>query len=204
MSGAVNQTDSFSTSNWTLEGLSAGVYSICITIDGVASTEFERCFEVTITEPDPLLVSSLFNKRDQTVRFDLSGGTTYQITQNGKTTQTSSSKYTVQLEKGVNNISISTGIECQGLFTQSYLNSYEVRYAPNPFNEELELYFGGEDQFINLGIYQSNGQLVDQQNISLPFGMRTYNLQTAQYKPGVYIIRIKGNTLDQSIQVIKE
>jgi len=150
------------------------------------------------------LVSSLFNKRDQTVRFDLSGGTTYQITQNGKTTQTSSSKYTVQLEKGVNNISISTGIECQGLFTQSYLNSYEVRYAPNPFNEELELYFGGEDQFINLGIYQSNGQLVDQQNISLPFGMRTYNLQTAQYKPGVYIIRIKGNTLDQSIQVIKE
>jgi len=79
-----------------------------------------------------------------------------------------------------------------------------VRYAPNPFNEELELYFGGEDQFINLGIYQSNGQLVDQQNISLPFGMRTYNLQTAQYKPGVYIIRIKGNTLDQSIQVIKE
>ena len=204
VSGAVNQTDSFSTSNWTLEGLSAGVYSICITIDGVASTEFERCFEVTITEPDPLLVTSLFNKRDQTVSFDLSGGTTYQITQNGKTTQTSSSKYTVQLEKGVNNISISTGIECQGLFTQSYLNSYEVRYAPNPFNEELELYFGGEDQFINLGIYQSNGQLVDQQNISLPFGMRTYNLQTAQYKPGVYIIRIKGNTLDQSIQVIKE
>jgi len=204
VSGAVNQTDSFNTSNWTLEGLSAGVYSICITIDGVASTEFERCFEVTITEPNPLLVTSLFNKRDQTVSFDLSGGTAYQITQNGKTTQTSSSKYTVQLEKGVNNISISTGIECQGLFTQSYLNSYEVRYAPNPFNEELELYFGGEDQFINLGIYQSNGQLVDQQNISLPFGMRTYTLQTAQYKPGVYIIRIKGNTLDQSIQVIKE
>ncbi|MDB2340354.1 BspA family leucine-rich repeat surface protein, partial [Flavobacteriaceae bacterium] len=204
ISGAVNQTDSFSSNNWTLEGLSAGVYTLCVTVDGVDPNEFERCFEVTITEPDPLVVSSFFNKADQTVSFDLNGGSTYQITQNGKTTQTSSSKYTLSLEKGVNNISISTGIECQGLFTQNYLNSYEVQYAPNPFKESLQLYFGGEDSFIELGVYASNGQLIEYENIVLPFGVRTYRLTTDHYKQGVYILKVKGETIDQSIQLIKE
>jgi len=204
VSGAVNQTDSFSSSDWTLEGLSAGVYTICITVDGVDPTEFERCFELSITEPDPLVVSSFFNKTDQTVSFDLSGGSTYQITQNGKTTQTNNSKYTLFLEKGVNTISISTGIECQGLFTQSYLNSYEVQYAPNPFKESLQLYFGGEDTFIDLEVYAPNGQLIDHESIVLPFGVRTYRLSTDHYKQGAYILKVKGETIDQSIQLIKE
>ncbi|NDB28697.1 cadherin repeat domain-containing protein, partial [archaeon] len=45
---------SFSGNKFELESLSAGTYSLCITAAGVSSSEFERCFEVTITEPDPL------------------------------------------------------------------------------------------------------------------------------------------------------
>ena len=204
VTGAINSSETFTTKNWSIDGLSAGVYNLCITAAGVDPNEFERCFEVTIEERDPLIVSSFYNYTDQTVSFDLSGGSTYQITQNGKTTQTSSGKYTLQLEKGVNTISISTGIECQGLFEASYLNSYEVKYTPNPFKEQLQLYFGGKDRFIELGVYASNGQLIDYQNIILPFGVRQHTLNTASYKQGVYIIKIKGETLDQSIQVIKE
>jgi len=204
VTGAINRSETFTAKNWSIDGLSAGVYNLCITAAGVDPNEFERCFEVTIEEMDPLIVSSFYNDTDQTVSFDLSGGSTYQITQNGKTTQTSSGKYTLQLEKGVNTISISTGIECQGLFEGSYLNSYEVKYAPNPFKEQLQLYIGGKDRFIELGVYASNGQLIDYQNIILPFGVRQHTLNTASYKQGVYIIKIKGETLDQSIQVIKE
>ena len=204
VSGAVNTTDRFTGSSWSLDQLSAGIYTVCVTVEGVDPLEFERCFEVTITEPDPLVVSSFFSKSDQTVSFDLSGGSTYQITHNGKTTQTSSRKHTVALDKGINNISISTGIECQGLFQNSYLNSYEVKYAPNPFKEHLELYIGGEDQWIEIGVYQPNGQLIEYKTINLSFGVRNYTLETTAYKPGVYILTVKGNTLDQSIQVIKE
>ena len=46
-------------------------------------------------------------------------------------------------------------------------------------------------------------RLIDYQNISLPFGVRNYTLDTAKYKTGVYIINIKGATVDQSIQVSK-
>ena len=204
VSEGANFSDSFTGTNWSIDGLSGGVYKICITVDGVSPLEFERCFEITIVDPDPLVVSSFYNKLDQTVSFDLSGGTTYQITQNGKTIQTTSSKYTVQLEKGINNISISTGIECQGLFENKYLNSHEVKYVPNPFKEQLQLFIGGKDNLVEIGVYSSNGQLVDYQTVSLSFGMRNYTLNTTAFKPGVYIIRINGQTLDQSIQVIKE
>jgi hypothetical protein len=204
VSGATNATEVFTGSSWSLENLSAGEYTLCIGVEGVNPLEFERCFKVTIEESDPLLVSSLYNKENQTVSFDLSGGSAYQITHNGKTTQTSSSKHTVQLDKGINNISISTGIECQGLFENTYLNSYEVKYAPNPFKDELQLFIGGKDNLVEIGVYSSNGQLIDYQTVSLSFGIRNYSLNTTSYKQGVYIIKIKGQTLDQSIQVIKE
>ena len=110
----------------------------------------------------------------------------------------------LSLEKGINNISISTGIECQGLFQETYLNSYEVKYVPNPFKQELQLYIGGQDNIVEIGVYSSSGQLIDYQNISLPFGVRNYTLNTDKYKTGVYIINIKGETIDQSIQVIKK
>ena len=175
-----------------------------MTVQGVSASEFERCFEVTIVEPDPLLVSAQLNKQAQTITYDLSGGDTYQITHNGITTQTRESKHTVSLSKGVNKISISTGIECQGLFEKSYFLSNEVKFSPNPFNEQLHLYMGGLDTLIQIGVYTPGGQMINQEVISLPFGVRTYTLDTGHYKQGAYIIKVKGDTLDQSFQVIKE
>ncbi|MDB3967737.1 thrombospondin type 3 repeat-containing protein, partial [Flavobacteriaceae bacterium] len=204
VSGATTLSDSFSSSSWSLENLSGGLYAICITVEGVSSGEFERCFEVTITEPDPLLVTSLFNKQNQSVTFGLSGGDSYDITHNGMTTQTSKSNYTISLAKGTNRVSISTGIECQGLFENTYLNSYKVTYAPNPFKQELILTMGGEDRILGLEVYTPSGQLIDQKTITLPFGIRYYTLQTGDYKQGGYILRIKSETIDQSFQVIKE
>ena len=204
VSGAINALETFTGKNWTLDRLSAGVYNICVSVEGVNPLEFQRCFQVTIIEPSPLVVTSFFSKVNQSVSFTLEGGAAYQITNNGKTTQISTSKHTIDLDKGINSISISTGIECQGLFLETYLNSYEVKYTPNPFKEQLQLYIGGQDNIIEVGVYSSNGQLIDYQNISLPFGIRNYTLDTAKYKTGVYIINIKGATVDQSIQVIKE
>ena len=79
-----------------------------------------------------------------------------------------------------------------------------MKYVPNPFKEQLQLFIGGKDNLVEIGVYSSNGQLVDYQTVSLSFGMRNYTLNTTAFKPGVYIIRINGQTLDQSIQVIKE
>jgi len=200
----ITKNFSFKGENWVLDNLFSGEYTICVSVEGVSLDEFERCFTIVISDPDPLIVKSLMSDNNQSVTYDLEGGDTYQITHNGKTTQTASGKYTVELEKGLNRISISTGIECQGFFEQSYLNSYEVQYGPNPFKEYLELYFSGQDRQVEIGVYMLNGQIIDYQFVNLSFGSRNYRLQTDHYKPGVYIIKLKGQTIDQSIQVIKE
>ena len=204
ISGAVNKVETFSTSSWSLDKLSGGVYNICITVEGVSYQEFERCFEITISEPRPLVVSGIFSKSSQSVSYNLSGGESYNITHNGKTTQTSNSKYTVSLEKGINQISISTGIECQGIFEDSYINSFEVKYTPNPILNYLDLFIGGEDELVEIGVYSTNGQLIDFKKIRLTIFNRSYRLQTENYKQGVYIIKVTGANLDQSIQVIKK
>ena len=188
--------ETFSTSSWSLDKLSGGVYNICITVEGVSYQEFERCFEITISEPRPLVVSGIFSKSSQSVSYNLSGGESYNITHNGKTTQTSSSKYTVSLEKGINQISISTGIECQGIFEDSYINSFEVKYAPNPILNYLDLFIGGEDELVEIGVYSTNGQLIDFKKIRLTIFNRSYRLQTENYKQGVYIIKVTGDNLD--------
>ena len=103
--------------------------------------EFERCFEITITEPRPLVVSGIFSKSNQSVSYDLSGGKSYNITHNGKTTQTSSSKYTVSLEKGLIK-SLFQQVLNVSVFEDSYVNSFEVKYAPNPITNYLDLFIG--------------------------------------------------------------
>ena len=55
-----------------------------------------------------------------------------------------------------------------------------------------------------IGIYTVNGQLIDIKKINLPFYTRNYRLETSNYKQGVYIIKMSGATIDQSIQVIKK
>ena len=79
VSGAVNKTESFTGSTWTLDKLSGGTYSICVNIDGVSYLEFERCFELNISDPKPLVVSGIFDKSNQTVTYDLSGGDIYNL-----------------------------------------------------------------------------------------------------------------------------
>ncbi|MDB4609370.1 thrombospondin type 3 repeat-containing protein, partial [Flavobacteriaceae bacterium] len=142
ISGAVNQTQTLNSSNWSLDNLSQGSYSICVTVDGVDASEFERCFDVTINEPQPLSVYASSNKSDNTVSYKLSGGESYSITHNGITEQTTASEYTLCLDKGVNTVSITTGIACQGIFEQSYFSSDAVVTAPNPFNDTLAVYVG--------------------------------------------------------------
>ena len=75
VSGATTLSDSFSSSSWSLENLSGGLYAICITVEGVSSEEFERCFEVTITEPDPLLVTTCLTNKIRASPLALVEGT---------------------------------------------------------------------------------------------------------------------------------
>ena len=203
VTGPVNSNYSFSSSNWSLDNLSAGDYNICVTVDGVDPTMFERCFKVNIKEPSPLSVFAMANDLENKVSFNLSGGSVYNITHNGKTTQTSKSNHTLSLKRGLNRVTITTGIECQGIFEATYLNSNEVKFSPNPFNEFISIYVGGEDRDIKVEVHATDGRLIHSENCVLDNYSRTLEINTGEFKQGTYYIKVKGENTDQSFKAIK-
>ena len=203
VTGAVNSNYSFSNSNWSLDNLSAGDYNICVTVDGVDPTMFERCFKVNIKEPSPLSVFAMANDLENKVSFNLAGGSVYNITHNGKTTQTSKSNHTLSLKRGLNRVTITTGIECQGIFEATYLNSNEVKFSPNPFNEFISIYVGGEDRDIKVEVHATDGRLIHSENCVLDNYSRTLEINTGEFKQGTYYIKVKGENTDQSFKAIK-
>ena len=84
------------------------------------------------------------------------------------------------MNKGLNKIKISTGIKQQGLHEDNYLNLYEVKYAPNPIDNYLDLYFGVMIILLKLEFIIVNGQLIDIKNINLPFTASFYRLEKHQ------------------------
>ena len=204
VSGAINKTETLSTNNWTLNNLSAGDYSICVTVDGILDTEFKRCFDLTINEPQPLSVYSASRKGQETVNYKLAGGSSYSITHNGITKQTTQSDYTLTLDKGVNTVSISTGIACQGIFEQSYFNSDTVVTAPNPFNDMLAIYVGGEEMDASIELYSNDGRIITSQHYSLTIMDRTLYIDTSDLITGSYVVKVTNASVNQSQIVIKE
>ncbi len=196
--------DSFTGSSWTLDSLSAGTYNVCFTAAGVSSSEFERCFEVTITEPDPLSVYATMSSDLNMVQLNLAGGQVYNVTHNGKTTQTKDANYSVTLSKGYNKIRVDTGIECQGVFEHEYFVSNEVRIAPNPFSDQLMIYVSGEDRSVNVEVFTSQGTLVHSERRDLDPFNRSISLITSGYQQGSYIIKVTGETTNRTITAIKE
>ena len=198
-----NKTDRLSGSSYRFDGLNAGTYRLYITIDGVETTEFERFFEVTINQPEPLTIYSGLSDDKNTLSLSMKGGQTYNITHNGKTTQTNKSEYTIKLKNGNNSIRVDSGLECQGVFDQNIFNSSEVQIAPNPFEDLMNLYIGGEDRSLTVDIFSASGSLVHSEKCSLDLNYRIMSILTSNLPQGSYTVVISGKTTQQSIQVVK-
>ena len=66
----------------TINNLSPGNYSICITSD--EDINFESCFNTLLESPDPLNVLTELNYKNQSLTVDLSGAVNYQIILNNR------------------------------------------------------------------------------------------------------------------------
>ena len=140
----------------------------------------------------------------ETVNFSLKGGQVYNITHNGKTIQTDQSNYSTILEKGNNVFSISTGIECQGVFEQSFFNSAKIVLAPNPIKDQLFVFVGGEDTTVEISLYANDGKVIQSAYHTLNSSNRTVELNVADLKQGSYVVKAKGATINTSELLIKE
>ena len=204
ITGTINEQQTYQGSNWNLNDLSGGTYKLCITVEGVKSSEFERCFELTINDAVPLTVFASKNQDQELVTFQLSGGKVYDVIHNGVRTQSARSSQSVQLKKGLNTVKITTGLECQGVFEEQYFVSENIAYSPNPFNEKLNLFIGGTDTEVKIEIFSTEGRLINSLIGNLSENNRSIRVNTQYLNMGSYIIKLSGNTVKQSFIAIKK
>ena len=196
------------TSEVGFEDLSAGTYTLCITIDGNSS--YEQCFTIVVIEPDELSVSTLGRSSNtktgkgsssKKITVSLTGGESYYVTLNNKVTITSESEIELELAQGVNNLSVKTNKDCQGVYNETIMFNSQPAVFPNPIKNNT-IHVNSVDFYKNeipVEIYDLTGKLLFS---------KTYQPTTNQLKidvssmpRGIYLLKVasKENTFNYKI-----
>ncbi|MEC3906758.1 alpha-amylase family glycosyl hydrolase [Tamlana sp. 2201CG12-4] len=196
---AFSSEDNFTTT-LIKENLEAGDYEVCITVDN--EPDFEMCFNVTVTQPENLSVfSKVSNTKDQ-VSLSMYGSSSYKVTLNGITTETSNSTIDLQLQPGENKISVETDKNCQGKYEETIFYGGEMLAYPNPVdhNNVLNVYLGAlNNEPAYIEVFSVLGKRV--------YSHTTRNskliINTSDFSKGVYILKINTNTVQRNFKIIK-
>ncbi|MDC1391773.1 M64 family metallo-endopeptidase [Flavobacteriaceae bacterium] len=185
----------------TLTGFSPGKYQLCFTLED--REVYNQCFDINITEPEPLSASSKVGNDGKTMSFDLSGSDRYTIIYNGVDYIFNISNPEIDLKKGLNFIEVKTDKYCQGTYTKEVFISEEVEYYPNPTQDYVNLYIYGEDKSIDILVFDRHGNTKGVFCDKIEFN-RKVRVNLESYSKGVYMIQLKGNTVEKTIKIIKE
>ncbi|MBC8051982.1 MAG: cadherin domain-containing protein [Sphingobacteriaceae bacterium] len=196
-----NTTPFTFTNTLEIPSLVAGTYTVCITAEGIA--DYQKCYELTIAEPQPLSVYSSVNLSDRNLVLNLSGGSSYQIELNGKTINTTSNSVTLNLNSGANSLKVSTGKECQGVFSKSFFLEDGKRVYPNPFDNMLNVSMGNDPtKKVLVDLYSLTGALAYSKEIVAEDYL--LQLDLSALNSGTYIMKIKTGLGQSSSKIIKK
>lgn len=184
------------------ENLTSGNYSVCITIAGQA--DFEQCFEVVISEPEPLSVSSKINSLRSEITLDLRGGRQYLIELNGQAHITEESQITLPLNRVENVLRVQTDKDCQGTFEETIFLSTKVLIYPNPVTSGVVNIYLGSDEFeeVTVSLFGANGRQVYQKQHSPGNGF--VELDVSALTQGVYILNVKTPNSLLNYKILKK
>jgi subtilisin family serine protease len=185
----------------TISNLSAGLYTVCVTVDGVSN--YERCYEIEITEPAPLVANSRVDMNSRNLQIDLSGASEYQVTINGKSFLTTEQNLSLNLQPGMNQVEVATSLDCQGVYFEEIFVSEQVKVYPNPTSGPIQLFVAGYDSEITLNITTLSGNKVLSKTITVP-NNRIIETNLNNLPQGLYLINLTGNTVKTTHKIIKE
>ncbi len=192
----LNNSYSFS-SKFDIPDLASGTYNVTIT--SPVNADLKTDYEITITEPNPLLVTSKVNRSKKAITYNLQGSNRYVIFFNDKQFTTSDTSLELTLKRGENSIEIKTEKECQGVFKEMILFN-EIEGYPNPFNQELTIDLGLEEAG-RIKIYNALGALV--YNKLHKSTSSKINLNTRFLKEGIYVVSVETTKTTKEIKAIK-
>lgn len=200
--GGIDISNSFSETT-AFENLAAGSYTVCLTVEG--QTGYENCFDITISEPEALSVSSKISSLNNEVILNFSGGKNYFITLNGSRYETSESSITLPLSGVENTLSVKTDKDCQGVYEETIVLTTELFIYPNPVSSgDLTVYLGNSSQTtqVELSLYTISGLKV----FSKPFKVMENEVRfnVDGLAKGIYLLNVKTENTLLNYKIIRK
>jgi hypothetical protein len=183
-----------------VESLDVGTYDVCFSV--VDQEDFQQCFTVVLSQPDPLSVLAALSNSGEQVALTLSGADSYQLEHNGITKTISEDNLNVPLFKGPNSIRVTTGLDCQGIFEENYFNSENILAYPTATKNEVKVVVGGIDEKAQFIVRDLRGLTLMRMTKNLTRS-RTSTVNLDGYAKGVYFIEVNSPTVRQTTKILK-
>ncbi len=186
----------------SFQDLVAGTYSLCIT--EAAHAGYETCFDVIITQPQALSVSSKISSLKSEVTLGLSGGHNFTITVNDRTYRTTDTEITLPLDQVENQIRVKTDADCQGTYEELIVLNANAIIYPNPISYgELGIYLGkGVKNMVQLTLYTMNGvEVYSESRNTLD---NEFKINVDGLPKGIYILNVRTEKSLLNYKIIKQ
>lgn len=195
----INEKYTFS-STLHIDNLPGGEYTLCITADNLPG--YENCSKAIITVPETLSVESSIDKASKSITLKMSGSNSYTVKVNGLAITTSESELTLFLQDNITNIEVYTDKECQGSYRKIVLLASTPLVVPNPFDNELNLKFDGDDGAnATIAIYDLTGRLVHSSRVQVSGDF--VSIDTSRLVKGLYILKIRLGEKEHAFKILK-
>jgi hypothetical protein len=185
----------------TIDNLPAGLYNVCFSTPSIPN--YSQCFEVRIVEPEKIVINSFVSKNSNTIKLVLKGASTYKVTVNGVEETVSASEYSAKLVSGLNTVSVSTDLECQGTYDETIFLSEDVQYFPNPTTGPLNVYLAGDDSQVTVRVFDIAGNKLYDGVKSIEEN-RNIGMDLTSYVSGVYMVQLEGKTISKTFKIVKK
>jgi len=196
----VDVSDTF-TDSYVLGDLMSGTYVVCIDATEGSMVYETHCFDVVITEPDVLNISSITSLEGNTTLLMLDGADLYNIEVNGVVTQTMASEITIDLKKGNNTLRVYSNLPCQGTFEEKIFLSDQPIVYPNPFDTLTNVYLGSGVDRCQVRIFDTSGRLVLDKEYEV--NGTNLSLDLSMIPSGVHYIRFSCENVKGTTKIIK-
>ncbi|MEY2870067.1 MAG: hypothetical protein RIR01_2573, partial [Bacteroidota bacterium] len=185
----------------TIDNLPAGLYNVCFSTPSIPN--YSQCFEVRIVEPEKIVINSFVSKNSNTIKLVLKGASTYKVTVNGVEETVSASEYSAKLVSGLNTVSVSTDLECQGTYEETVFLSEDVQYFPNPTTGPVQVYMAGDDKEVKVTVFDMAGnKLYDA--VQSVTANRNIVVELSSYTDGIYMVQLEGQTISKTFKIVKK
>ncbi|MCH7523688.1 MAG: proprotein convertase P-domain-containing protein [Bacteroidetes bacterium] len=191
------------TASTNFNGLAAGNYMVCITVEN--ETEYEQCYNIVITEPEDLAVLSRIDTSRSLLSLELSGGINYTIDLNGIITNTTESEIMLTLAQGINHLKVTTDKDCQGIYRETINNSSQMIVYPNPIvnGAYLNILTGDTSkEKIDIALYSLLGKRLLFQSLNLNNGKAVLNI--SNLSTGMYLLVVNTGKEQSTFKVLKK